>query len=1076
MAATLTALTLALSVLTSAGAGAAASPPAGGEGPPGESTRITLITGDTLTLGPGAGADVRIQRAEGREHIGYQVQRRPDGRVTAIPADALGLVAAGLVDERLFDLTRLAEWGYGDAGRDDVPLVFGNTAADTPPSYGSIGGVTLLPRTGLTAASVDKDDAAAFWAEVTASASGGGPERAALGSGAERIWLDGRAQAALEHSVPQVGAPAAWEAGYTGQGVTVAVLDTGVDAEHPDLAGQVAAEENFTATASADDLNGHGTHVASTIAGTGAAAGAPGVAPGASLISGKVLDDDGYGSESEIIAGMEWAAANADVVNMSLGGTDDEGVDPLELAVAELSESTGALFVVAAGNGGAAGAGTVDSPASADAALAVGAVDRGDRLAPFSGRGPRDGDHAVKPDVTAPGVEIVAAEANTGGHMAGSGTSMAAPHVAGAAALLAQRRTGWDGAELRNALAATAVPAGEQTVYEQGAGRIDAARALAAAVVPDAPSLSGALSWPHGDGEADEHTLSYANHGETDVTLELAVTGSGAEGLFTVADTTLTVPAGGTASTTVTITAPAGTEPGHHGARLTATHAGGAVATALGGYVEPRSADITFEMTDTEGNPAPVSATAVRQGAEGEEPYFVQVFSSEPGPVTRRVPAGEYLIVGSLVTDPGQEPRFPLALAGEGVTVTDQPVSVSLDHTAAQPVRYLTDEPPAEPYGTQISLNIGESFMSTWNGFVTSLSPTRLEGLDTFYGHESSDLDPDTVEPITWLRSVYGTRMDGIPAGPVLDLRSASLARVDTLVRSHGAAGQSAGLFMAPDVDFFLTAGVYPVTAPGSVAVGVSPGSWVPGYGYQYLPEEGHHQFESTGRPVEFAGPGPAALELNHAALGPSGPAGTRLGDVMTVDPYRSLFVSPDAVYGLPELTEGLVTVARGGEVLATGPIGAYEIEVPAEAAEYTVTAEAARLQAEPGEISPRVQVGWVFTSGRVAGPEPEPLPNLNAVLAPTGLDDRNRATAPTTLLHVHLENAAGAVAAEALMVEVSTDGGASWSGLQLRPYGGHWAGEIANPASGTVSLRATASDTAGAIVRTTVTDAYTVG
>jgi subtilisin family serine protease len=171
------------------------------------------------------------------------------------------------------------------------------------------------------------------------------------------------------------------------------------------------------------------------------------VAFGASLLNGKVLDDFGFGSDSGIIAGMEWAAKQkARVVNMSLGGFPTDGTDPMSQAITRLTARYRTLFVVAAGNSGP-GEQTVENPGVATEALTVGAVDAEDQLADFSGRGPRFGDYAMKPDITAPGVDIIAARA--AGTALGdpvnqwytrlTGTSMATPHVAGAAAIMAQR-------------------------------------------------------------------------------------------------------------------------------------------------------------------------------------------------------------------------------------------------------------------------------------------------------------------------------------------------------------------------------------------------------------------------------------------------------------------------------------------------------------------------------------------------------------------------------------------------------------------------------------------------------------
>jgi len=172
------------------------------------------------------------------------------------------------------------------------------------------------------------------------------------------------------------------------------------------------------------------------------------------------------------------------VVNMSLGGPPSDGIDPLSDALTQITDRTGTLFVVAAGNEGAAY--TVGSPGLAPAALTVGAVDRDETLAEFSSRGPTAGDLGLKPEITAPGVGIVAARA-TGTTMgspvdalytAASGTSMATPHVAGAAALLAQQNPDWSGRRLKDALISTAEPNPELGVYAQGGGRVDVARAV----------------------------------------------------------------------------------------------------------------------------------------------------------------------------------------------------------------------------------------------------------------------------------------------------------------------------------------------------------------------------------------------------------------------------------------------------------------------------------------------------------------------------------------------------------------------------------------------------------------------
>src|SRR5262249_26515680 len=157
---------------------------------------------------------------------------------------------------------------------------------------------------------------------------------------------------------------------------------------------------------------------------------------------------EGYGQDSWVLAGMEWAArSGAKVVNMSLGDVaPSDGSDPMSQAVNTLSAEYGTLFVIAAGN---AGPEPISTPGAAAPALTVGAVDKQDALAYFSSTGPLTVTGALKPDISAPGVDITAArsqdmtDGETGLYRTLSGTSMATPHVAGAAAILAQRHPGW---------------------------------------------------------------------------------------------------------------------------------------------------------------------------------------------------------------------------------------------------------------------------------------------------------------------------------------------------------------------------------------------------------------------------------------------------------------------------------------------------------------------------------------------------------------------------------------------------------------------------------------------------------
>ena len=233
----------------------------------------------------------------------------------------------------------------------------------------------------------------------------------------------------------------------TGAGVTAYVIDTGIRLSHRDFGGRAVSGFDAVDGGRAEDCNGHGTHVAGTLGGSGF-----GVAKAARLVAVRVLDCQGSGATSGVIAGVDWvtkhhAPGRPAVANLSLGGFASRALD----AAVERSIADGITYAVAAGNGNAAGqpedACTV-SPARVPAAITVGASDRSDRSAPFSNYG-----RCV--DWFAPGVDIASAW-STGDAAANtiSGTSMAAPHVAGAAARYLQTRPAASPAAVTQALRA----------------------------------------------------------------------------------------------------------------------------------------------------------------------------------------------------------------------------------------------------------------------------------------------------------------------------------------------------------------------------------------------------------------------------------------------------------------------------------------------------------------------------------------------------------------------------------------------------------------------------------------------
>jgi serine protease AprX len=311
-------------------------------------------------------------------------------------------------------------------------------------------------------------------------------------------------------------------AGVTGTGVGVAVIDSGINTSHSALKNKVAANVSFvTGDPSTADAYGHGTHVAGIIAGLGSASVTTlykgGVAPGAHLVNVRVLGKNGAGYTSDVIRGIDWviekrSTYNIRVINLSLGHPvmESSTTDPLCLAV-KRAVAAGIVVVAAAGNDGQTDTGVpilggITSPGNSPYAITVGAVDthgtvsRGDdTIAPYSSRGPTKYDFAVKPDLAAPGSRIVSTEAYNSYlsvtypllHKAGSGnnaymqltgTSMAAPVVSGAVALLLQGTPGLGTGQVKLALQSGASYMADPGLIGAGTGSLNiwASRKIAA--------------------------------------------------------------------------------------------------------------------------------------------------------------------------------------------------------------------------------------------------------------------------------------------------------------------------------------------------------------------------------------------------------------------------------------------------------------------------------------------------------------------------------------------------------------------------------------------------------------------
>lgn len=1041
---------------------------------------VTLLTGDRVTVA--AGDRITFRPAEGRERIRYTTVRTGE-QLYVVPSDARRPIAAGRLDRRLFDVAGLIRQGYDDRHRASIPLVaeYADRTRATRALAAAGARVTRsLPAIGGAQLSVAKQRAAGFYRRLTTTGLG-------------KVWLDGRRTVSLEQSVPQIGAPAAWQAGYTGAGVRVAVLDGGIDGTHPDLAGRVAAVQDFTGTGPADTY-GHGTHVASTIAGRPADGRYRGVAPDATLLSGKVCEDR-WCLDSAILAGMEWAATEqqARVINLSLGGEDTPELDPVEQAVNTLTARTGTLFVVSAGNDGPDD-GTVGSPGSADAALTVGAVDKQDVLAAFSSRGPRVGDRAIKPDLTAPGVSIVAARA--AGTAMGSpvnehytsadGTSMAAPHVAGAAALLAQRHPDWRAPELKAALIGSAQPVAAGTVFQQGAGRLDAARAIGQTVIAATPSLSfGLQQWPHHDDRPDARQVGYRNLGAAEVVLTLTAELTAPDGRpapagsLTLSASTLRIPAGGTAAVTVTSDTRTAGPDGSYSGRVTATAGDRATVVPVGVEREAESYQLTVRNLDRTGRPASDASDLIR-GLDVDRTE--EVFP--PDGVTRvRLPKGKYVLVTNI-----QDPANHYLLV-QPTVLLDRDLTITADARTARPVRVQVERASAR----MASYNVGfvrDCAGCSWFGY----------GFGGFGGVDRmrlAQIGPDA--PADEFTASVGTQW-GEP-GPAGDFANSPYI--------YGLVSYQQGRFytgldeQVPDAELAQVTTTFAAQQPGRKAyvafLGTPPDGGTAaaeGFGYD-LPRTVTRLHTANGvrwwgnstevdadeMPLNWQDSEPRTYQAgrrhaerwNGAVFGPafwaSAPSAVREGN--TIFTNISVFSDSAGHRDQPQTDSARSALFRDGRLVAESdrPGAVDAPDLPAGSARYRLETSAARHSWFA--LSTRVDAAWAFRSAQ--GDEVLPLWTVRyrPRLDPSNTSQEGRIhTVPVT---VTAQPGSPVGRLRSLTVQTSADDGTTWSAARLVRTGANsWTARVAVPA-GTrqVSLRARAADSRGNTVEQTVIRAY---
>jgi subtilisin family serine protease len=1095
-------LVLLVGVLAAVAAGpgmAAQAPPRSATAP--AAATVTLVTGERVhvsRLADGRPAVV-VEPLEGGVGAAYLRFQRDDD-LYVVPSYVVELIPERL-DLELFNVTELVEQGFTDDAAEELPTILTYRQGERV-EVPSLRPVRRLGAIGADAARQTRREAPELGRALAAQA---GNQRAVDPlAGVDKIWLDRRVEAVLDESVPQIGADVAREAGFDGSGVTVAVLDSGIDATHPDLAGRVVGEENFTESETTTDLLGHGTHVASIVAGSGAASDGTytGVAPGASLLNGKVLDDFGFGLESWVIAGMEWAVAQgADVVNISLGGDFTDGTDPLSLALDQLSESSGTLFAVAAGNAGSFG---VTNPGTASRALTVGAVDGDDLLADFSGTGPRLGDFAIKPDITGPGVDITAARAEGTelGELVGdsyvtlSGTSMATPHLAGAAAILAQLHPEWEAPRLKAALVASALPHPDLSVYQQGGGRVSVPDSLEVEVLADPVPLDlGYFPWPHDDADPVTENVTYTNTSAEPVNLELAVTVQDEEGIpapsgmVTVAPAELTLASGGSADVQVTVDVSVG-DPSLYGGYLTAAEDdGGVTRVPVGFYKEPERHTLSIDLIGRDGSQGfDFGIVTLLRVDEGE--FFGDFFFLEPGEdLEARVPPGVYSAMALTSAEDGD--TFELVHFGDPQFEVGADTTVTLDARPANEILVEVPEPTtlsdADLISTRESAD-GSVAFSTGFG-VSGIPDIHVFAAPTetvTVGYFEQDAKQVRFAGPESLYDLFFIEPDRIPEDLTYQVTDDNVATVTERFYAHVPAHPFVEfrIPISPRAGFGTAWGRFieaPLARLDRVSAGniiwfheVDTGENLEGFlfgptqtyaGGEVLEESWYRQPVRPGWIPEF---------------GPS-----RSGDTMEVALWE--FIDADDHFGPADpgfFEEAIDTVRlrlfQNGRLVGESQQGYGVFEVAPDEERFRLSLDV-RRNVEWWTMSARTRTAWSFTSDTAEGEEPERLPLLQVDYEIDPIDLLNRSLpqpGQRRVLDLSVSAPPGVGGEiDRARLWVSGNDGRSWRQIRLVELGdGQFRAVLGGAApTGFLSLRVEARDDQGNRIRQDIIRAFKV-
>ncbi|WP_406152862.1 S8 family serine peptidase [Streptomyces sp. NBC_01023] len=1078
----------------------------------GKQLTVTLVTGDKVevtTDRSGRSSAAVLPRADGTQPMFQTYQMGKD--LYVYPDDASQAIAEGKVDEQLFNVTGLIRQGYDDAHTDSLPLIATyrnsvNVAKSAPAAPRGAERGLSLPAVDGVALKAGKDTAATFWQDITNT-------RSRSASTLKKVWLDGRVKATLEQSTAQVHAPEAWAAGYDGKGTKVAVLDTGVDAEHPDLKGRVADSKNFTDSGSTDDQVGHGTHTASTVGGSGAASGGreKGVAPGTSLLIGKVLNDQGSGLDSWIIAGMQWAVdQKADVVSMSLGNpTIGDCTDPVAQATEQLSQNTHTLFVVAAGNAGPSTE-TVSSPGCVPSVLTVGAVGHDDTTAQFSSRGPVAVTHTLKPEIAAPGVDISAASAGGRGvyaYRTMSGTSMATPHVAGAAAVVRQAHPDWTAQQVKAALVASARTGGKVAgADETGAGVLDVFGAVNQKVLSAPAVQAGSYNWPQDASDRTTVQVPFTNTTGKDLTLHLKVSGvHGNDGsdvhsaVVKLDEGRVRIPAGATAQVPLAVDPAAHLTDGQYGAvtgRILATGGDVHVSVPVTLYVQPQTLTLRVKTIDRHGEPAngPSSLDLVSLDTDKGE----RRTNAGAAEQQYRVRPGDYALSSFVASSDANNAADSVSyLARPQLRITHD-TTVVLDARKAHQLSVHTDRPSKL---TNTTFSYSRTWDNTWE-VSGSLVPDST--VQKFYADIDGRAKKGTFEfRPTWRAtgtgsgSPYVYNLSFPTQGPirsdqVYQPRDTTLAQV---TEKWNAMGKEADYIDAMFIRPAGSSGSYiPVSPFGQVHVPATRtayyttggDAWLHGamtsFPFAAFMNDQERTYGAGQRRTEEWYGGPLRPATPRDADGKPALTAERQGDLigfqnaLWVDGSGDHWSSGGSFGDL-----GNLALKRNGEQIATSayPYGVFQVPDEDSAYELTQNLEKVDTSDRNWLRSTAVTTTWSFRSHR----EPDVYSRGLPILSPAydlPVDDMNTLPARSGIkvglsAEGHAGYTPGAITAASL--SYSYDGGATWTQAPTAQRDGKWTAVLdhTGAAGKQVMLKTALTDANGNAVTQTITRAYDV-